>query len=152
MDLPQDFVDLLAEFARADVRFLVIGGYAVGAHGRPRATKDLDLVLEPLTGDVRNRACAALVAFGAPPHVVQALQEAGPAQVVWFGTPPLRVDLLSSVGSLDFEAAWQRRLDLLASEVAVHVVGLEDLMALKQASGRPQDLADMRALSRLAVK
>lgn len=146
MNLPQDFLDLLAEFARFDVRVLVIGGYAVGAHGRPRATKDLDLFLEPLDGPVRDRACAALAAFGAPSLVVDALRNAEPSQVVWFGAPPLRVDLLCSVGGLDFELAWQRRFDVTHGEVVIHVVGIDDLLALKQTAGRPQDLADVRVL------
>jgi hypothetical protein len=146
MNLHQDFVDLLAEFARFSVRVLVIGGYAVGAHGRPRATKDLDLFLEPLNGAVRDRVCAAVAAFGAPALVVDALRNADPSQVVWFGVPPLRVDLLCSVGGLDFELAWQRRLDLTHGEVVIHVVGIDDLLALKQTAGRPQDLADIRAL------
>lgn len=149
MNLPQDFLDLLAEFARSNVRVLVIGGYAVGAHGRPRATKDLDLFLEPLSKDVRDRACAALAVFGAPPHVVESLRSADPSQVVWFGTPPLRIDLLSNVGGLDFEMVWQRRLELKSGEVVIHVVGLDDLLALKRIAGRPQDLADIRALSPL---
>ena len=148
MNLPQDFEDLLAEFDRSNVRVLVIGGYAVGAHGRPRATKDLDLFLEPLNTEVRERACAALAAFGAPAPVVEAFRKAEPSQVVWFGTPPLRVDLLSTVGGLDFEKAWQRRFDIQSSESLVHVVGLDDLLELKRVSGRPQDLADIRALSR----
>jgi predicted nucleotidyltransferase len=148
MNLPQDFVDLLAEFAHFKVRVLVIGGYAVGAHGRPRATKDLDLFLEPLSEDVGERACSALIAFGARPHVVDALKNATPSDVVWFGAPPLRVDLLANVGGLDFEQAWQRRLDLKQDEIVIHVVGLDDLLALKKISGRPQDLADIRALAR----
>ncbi len=152
MNLPQDFVDLLAEFARFDIRVLVIGGYAVGAHGRPRATKDLDLFLEPLGSEIRDRACGALSAFGAPSHVVEALRDAGPSQVVWFGAPPLRVDLLCTVGGLDFEAAWQRRLDVTSNEIVIHVVGIDDLLALKRTAGRPQDLADIRALRLLGSR
>jgi hypothetical protein len=149
MNLPQDFADLLAEFAHSNVRVLVIGGYAVGAHGRPRATKDLDLFLEPLNEGVRMRACSALTAFGAPPHVVEALRNANPSEVVWFGAPPLRVDLLVNVGGLDFEPAWQRRFDLKQDEIVIHVVGLDDLLNLKKIAGRPQDLADIRALAPL---
>lgn len=148
MNLAQDFVDLLAAFDRASVRALVIGGYAVGAHGRPRATKDLDVLLEPLTRDTRERACRALADFGAPPSVVESLRSSNQEDIIWFGSPPLRIDLLRSVtGGLDFEQAWTRRLRIVSQGQEVHVVGLEDLLTLKRAAGRPQDLADVHALT-----
>ncbi len=147
MNLPQDFVDLLAAFDRFDVRVLVIGGYAVGAHGRPRATKDLDVLLEPLLPEMRERACLALAAFGTPPAIVDSLRSAKETDIVWFGTPPLRVDLLCSAGGLDFEQAWPRRLQLSSGDVCLNVVGLDDLLMLKRAAGRPQDMADIHALT-----
>jgi hypothetical protein len=91
--LPADFVDLLAAFADADVRYLVIGGYAVGFHDRPRATKDLDLLLADDPDNV-ERACRALGAFGATPATIEALRHSDNDEVVWFGVPPVRVDLL----------------------------------------------------------
>lgn len=148
MKLPQDFADLLAAFGRYDVRVLVIGGYAVGVHGRPRATKDLDLLLEPLTAPVRDRACQALETFGAPTETISAVRGVQPNEIVWFGIPPLRVDMLSGLPALNFEQAWPRRVELEVEGQIVHVVGLDDLIALKRAAGRPQDLADVRALSR----
>jgi hypothetical protein len=69
-------------------------------------------------------------------------------EVVWFGTPPLRVDLLQSLPGIDFEEAWLRRCDIETGGSVVHVVGFDDLVALKTAAGRPQDLADLRALAR----
>lgn len=149
MNLPHDFADLLAEFERTNIRVLVIGGYAVGVHGRPRATRDLDLLLEPLTNDVRERACAALDAFGVPAQVVEALRHAGSSQIVWFGAPPLRVDLFLRIEELDFEQAWQRRFDVQSGGIVVHVLGLQDLLDIKRVAARPQDIADIRALTRL---
>jgi hypothetical protein len=149
MNLPQDFVDLLAEFERTNVRVLVIGGYAVGVHGRPRATKDLDLLVEPQSEEVRERACAALDAFGAPARVVEDLRHADASQVVWFGAPPLRVDLFLSMGNLDFDQAWRQRFDVRSGNIVVHVLGLQDLLAVKRSAARPQDIADIRVLTRL---
>ena len=69
MDLHPDFKDLLAEFARSKVSFALLGGYAMGYHAKPRATKDLDLLLSG-QGDNLQRAADALAAFGAPAHLV----------------------------------------------------------------------------------
>jgi hypothetical protein len=85
--LPRDFVELLTEFAAADVRYLVIGGYAVGFHDRPRATKDIGLLLAD-TPDNISRARQALTLFGAPPGIVEALEGSAFDDVVWFGIPP----------------------------------------------------------------
>jgi hypothetical protein len=78
--LPQDFVDLLTEFAAFEVRYLVIGGYAVGFHDRPRATKDLDLLVEADPQNVRQ-ACEALAAFGAPVAIIDAFRNAASDEV-----------------------------------------------------------------------
>jgi hypothetical protein len=70
MDLHPDFKDLLAEFARAGVRYALLGGYAVGYHGKPRVTKDLDLLVSG-EGDNLSRVARVLAAFGAPPAIVE---------------------------------------------------------------------------------
>jgi hypothetical protein len=149
--LPLDFVDLLAAFAGAKVRFLVIGGYAVGFHDRPRATKDLDLMLGSERANI-ERTCQALRVFGAPDSVVQGLMDAASDEVVWFGAPPTRVDLLQSAPGFDFETAYARRLLLTVGELEISIVGLEDLIAMKKASGRDQDMADVRRLMRQLSK
>jgi hypothetical protein len=149
--LPQDFVDLLAAFADAEVRYLVIGGYAVGFHDRPRATKDIDLLLDDEHDNV-ERACRALSDFGAPPTIVEGLRQAAVDEVVWFGVPPARVDLLKSAPGVDFEGAFARHVQLSANELSIPVVGLEDLIAMKTAAGRDQDRADVRRLERRRQK
>jgi hypothetical protein len=145
--LPADFVDLLAAFADADVRYLVIGGYAVGFHDRPRATKDLDLLLADDPDNV-ERACRALDAFGATPAIVQALRQSANDEVVWFGVPPVRVDLLKSVPGIEFDSAFTRRVRMEAGELELPVVGLDDLISMKRAADRDQDRADVRRLKR----
>ena len=149
--LPADFVDLLAAFADADVQYLVIGGYAVGFHDRPRATKDLDLLLAHDPDNV-ERACRALDAFGATPATVQALRQCAKDEVVWFGAAPVRVDLLKSVPGVEFDAAFARRVPMEAGELTLPVVGLDDLIAMKRAADRDQDRADVRRLERRRQK
>jgi hypothetical protein len=137
----------LAEFASADVRYLVIGGYAVGFHDRPRATKDLDILL---AGDAENveRACRALGAFGAAQSTIEALRHSASDEVVWFGVPPGRVDLLKSAPGVDFNAAFTRHAEIQAGALTIRVVGLADLIAMKKAAGRDQDRADVKRLER----
>lgn len=143
--LALDFVDLLAAFDRAEVRYLIIGGYAVGYHDRPRTTKDLDLLLDPATDNIQ-RASQALLDFGAPVEIAAHLEAAVADEVVWMGHPPVRVDLLKDAPGVDFAAAWARRVVDVWSGVSVSLISREDLIRSKQASGREQDLIDARNL------
>ena len=91
MKLPPDFRDLLEEFAREGVEHVVIGGYAYAFHVQPRATKDIDLLLEGSDANL-TRAARALTRYGAPANVVAAVQRLGSDEVAYVGRPPLRVD------------------------------------------------------------
>lgn len=147
MKLHQDFRDLLVEFADAKVEFMVIGGYAVAHYDRPRYTKDIDVWLNRTAPNV-ERACRALTSFGAPPHIIEALRNAREDEVVWLGSPPLRVDFLQSVGPGCFDEAWGRREVVHLDDIDVPVIGIDDLIASKRAAGRPQDLVDVDNLER----
>lgn len=148
--LPLDFVDLLAAFGDAEVRYLVIGGYAVGYHDRPRTTKDLDILLDREPQNI-GRACRSLLEFGAHIDVVSHLEAAIDDEVVWMGHPPLRVDFLKDAPGVDFADAWTRRVVSSWSGVAVNVISRVDLIRSKRASGREQDLIDARNLEREEV-
>lgn len=144
---PADFSDLIAEFERASVEFLVVGGYAVGAHGRPRATKDLDLWIAG--GANLERVAVALAAFGLPESLQDAARSLDDDAVLYFGRPPLRVDLLRSIDGVRFQDAAPRAVRLQLGDRVVPVIALEDLVANKRASGRPQDVADVAALEKI---
>lgn len=147
-NLPADFAELLQAFADAEVRYLVIGGYAVGYHDRPRTTKDLDLLLDPDADNV-SRACDALHRFGAPASVVADLKAAGGDEIVWMGRPPLRVDFLKRVPGVDFTKAWTRRIVDEWNGAVVSIISRGDLVAAKRAAGREQDLVDAKNLERI---
>lgn len=147
MRLPTDFVDLLAEFGNADVRYLIIGGYAVGFHDRPRTTKDLDVLLDAEPANV-ERAAQALVAFGAPESVASDLVSATMDEIVWFGTPPARIDLLKSAPGVEFGPAYERRIEQDWSGAIARIISLEDLIVSKRAAARDQDLVDAKNLER----
>lgn len=148
MDLPPDFKELLAEFARSAVEAVLVGGYAVAFHGRPRATKDIDLVLEGSPANLR-RASEALARFGAPSVVVDAVRVQAPNDIVYLGQPPLRIDLLRTIDGVDPEGLAARAVVTEIDGVALRVIDLSDLISNKRAAGRPQDLIDAELLERV---
>ena len=151
MDLHQDFRDLLAELVRFGVSFAILGGYAVGHHAKPRATKDLDLLVAGSDENLQQLALA-LAAFGAPPNVVAAAREMKPTEVVFLGAPPVRVDILRAADGIETEAVLARAVGVDLGQLEVKVVALDDLIANKRAAGRPQDLADVALLERVRAQ
>ena len=152
MDLPSDLIDLLAAFDRHEVEYLLVGGVAVAVHGHPRFTKDADLWLRDEPENL-NRTCTALSEFGAPLAAINALGPAQAEDVVWMGHPPARIDLMKGLPGGDFARAWRTRIEVSCGDVVVKVVGRDELIRLKRACGRPQDLGrcrqpGIRALSR----
>ena len=143
-----DFLDLLTALNAADARFLVVGGYAVGVHGRPRATKDLDVWIET-SADNARRVMQALRDFGAPLGDLEEKDLETPGTGFKMGEPPSRVDILTQIEGVRFEDAWPRRLETSFVTVKCAVIGRADLLANKRAAGRPQDLADVAALEKL---
>lgn len=151
MDLPPDFSDLLEELGRDAVEFLLVGGYAVAFHGRPRATKDIDILLE---GSPENlaRAASALTRFGAPPNVVKAINVMQESEVVFMGQPPLRVDFLRSIDGVAPAELFSRAEVAEIDGKCIKVISLDDLIANKRAAGRAQDLLDAEFLERVRAR
>jgi hypothetical protein len=128
---------------------MVVGGYAVAAHGRPRGTKDLDVWVEP-TLENAHRVLAALAEFGAAAGDLSPEDLATPGTGFMMGRPPTRIDILTRLVGVDFATAWSRAtITDFAPGCRCRVIGLKDLIANKRAAARPQDLADVEALERL---
>ncbi len=142
-----DLADLVRAFSQHRVSYLVVGGYAVGIHARPRATKDLDLWLES-SAENRERVAQALAAFGAPNTVAESLRKAKDDEIVWFGRPPNRVDLLLHLPGVEFEQAIKRAIYVRSGHERIPVIGAKDLMRNKRAVGRDQDLVDEKNIRR----
>ena len=151
MKLPADFRELLEGFAREGVEFLVIGGYAFAFHVKPRATKDLDLLLSGSSENL-ERASRALAAYGAPVTVVEATRRLREDEVAYFGQPPLRVDLLRSIEGRTTADVMKNAVTGTWDGLALRYIALDDLIANKKAAGRPQDLADVKALERVRAR
>ncbi len=146
--LHPDFKDLLAAFAAHEVEYLVVGGYAVGFHARPRFTKDIDLWVGHSPENLK-RARAALEEFGAPAAMLEQLESALDEDVLWMGVPPVRIDVVKGVPGGEFSACLSRRVPATWDGVSVSIISRDDLIAIKRASGRPQDLLDVEALGEL---
>jgi hypothetical protein len=143
--MPKDLKDLLRAFNDHAVRYLIVGGYAFGVHAEPRATKDLDLFIRP---DEENSQALfrALTQYGAP------LDGLSPADfmdgsVFHIGQPPARVDILQHIDGISFDQAWENRIEgFVDSEVPTVVIPKDDLIQNKLASGREQDILDVKKL------
>ena len=141
----QDFIDLLNAFTVADVRFLVVGAYALAVHGRPRATGDLDLWVEP-SDENAVKVVRALAAFGAPLSGVSAADFSTPGVVYQIGVAPGRVDVLTELSGLTFAEAWDSRVRRPFGSIEVDVIGRDAFVKNKRATGRARDLADIDGL------
>jgi hypothetical protein len=141
-----DFKELLSELNAHQVRYLIVGGYAVSFHTEPRFTKDLDIVIG---ADRENSKAAysALAKFGAPLADLQPADLIEPGGFYRMGNPPIMVDILPTIAGVEFAEAWPRRVDVtLDDTLTVPVISRQDLLSAKIAAGRPQDLADAAAL------
>ena len=128
IDLARDFRDLLHAFIDHEVRFLVVGAYALAVHGRPRATGDLDLWVDPTAANAEH-AFAALQRFGVPLRDLTPADLATPGVVYQIGLAPLRIDVLTRISGVEFADAWPRRVQARFEDVVVPVLGREDLLA-----------------------
>jgi hypothetical protein len=124
---------------------VVVGAWAVGFHGEPRFTNDLDLLIGQEPSNLL-RVVRALRAFGAPPSVLESLRNLGPDELLFFGSPPSRVDLLRRIPGVDFREAHARSVLADWGGVPVRVLCKQDLICAKRAAGRAKDRDDLRRL------
>jgi hypothetical protein len=146
----QDYKDLLSAFQSRGVKYLIVGGFAVIYHSQPRFTKDMDLFIK---ADQENAKAtyAALAAFGAPLQGIRHDDFTDCNSFFRFGRDPKAFDILPAIPGVDFDAAWERRVETLidaATGLKANFISADDLIASKLASGRPQDLADADAVQK----
>lgn len=143
-----DFKELLSAFNAHSVKYLIVGGYAVSYHAQPRATKDLDIFIkaDPANADA---TFAALASFGAPLDGISKEDLADPRKFIRFGQPPIAIDILPGIDGVDFDQAWERRIEGLIDPViglTAFIISRTDLIASKLAAGRMRDLADVEEI------
>lgn len=147
--MPEDLKELLRAFNDHAVRYLIVGGYAFGVHAEPRATKDLDVFIAT---DLANSIAVyrALAAYGAP------LESLTPADFrdqsgFQIGQPPARIDILPTISGVQFEEAWENRVEgLIGGDIVAPVISRDDLIRNKTEAGRRQDILDIESLQSAA--
>ena len=145
--LTKDFVEFIECCVARDVKFLIVGGYALAAHGHPRATKDLDVWIM-IEHHNAEKLVDALGDFGMESVGLESADFMEPEIVVQLGYPPVRIDLITSATGVDFEGCWERRMPVSVGSVEAGFLSYDDLIANKRASARPQDLVDVDVLER----
>ncbi len=143
--LNEDYKDMLHALSDEKVKFLLVGAYALAAHGYPRATMDIDIWIMPSPQNA-DAVLRALGSFGAPLHNLtkEDLQKDG--TIFQIGVAPRRIDIITTASGLQFEDAYERSLAVNIEGIEVHVPSIDDLILNKKTSGRIKDLADAEAL------
>ena len=145
IQLPPDFKEFLKLLNSHRVEYLLVGGYAVGYHGYPRATGDMDLWVAVRQNNA-EKLVVALREFGLNAPQLSAdifLQE---NQIIRMGVPPMRIELLTTISGVDFDSCYPERIVDVIDSVEVHIINLKHLKQNKQASGRYKDLDDLQYL------
>jgi len=143
--LNPDFSDLLSIFNAHRVEYLVVGAHALAVHGHVRATKDLDIWVNPTPANA-DRVLEALREFGAPLLDLGVDDLSRPGLTFQIGLPPVRIDVITSIDGVEFDPAWSRKFRATLDDLAVWVLSRDDLITNKRTTARTQDLADLEHL------
>lgn len=143
--LNPDFRDMLSELSDSQAKYIIVGAYALAAHGYPRATGDIDIWVDATPENAEN-VLAALAKFGAPLDQITVADLSAPGLVFQIGIAPRRIDILTSITAVEFSEAWKRKQEIDVDGISVPILAEEDFLANKKALGRPKDLADIDAI------
>lgn len=146
MFVNSDFSDLLRIFNDHNVRYMVIGGYAVVQYAEPRFNNNLEMLISTDTENAET-VYNALLEFGAPLAGLTWKDFSEEESFLQMGVPPIRVDILMGIPGIQFEECWNRRMEVDFDGIKVIFISKQDLIASKRAAGRPQDLIDADLLS-----
>jgi hypothetical protein len=143
--LNEDYKDMLQVLAAEKVKFLLVGAYALAAHGYPRATMDIDIWIMPSPGNAAA-VMRALERFGAPLRELSASDFQMEGVIFQVGVAPRRIDILTTVDGLNFDDAFAHSTVVEIEGIEIHIPSVTDIIINKRASGRTKDLADVEML------
>ena len=148
LELPNDFKEFLKLLRAHGVKYLLIGGYAVGVHGRPRFTNDLDVwvAVAPVNA---KRVVEALSEFGFEDPGLSVDLFLQPDSIVRMGNEPVRIEIATAISGVEFDECYRERVETELDGVPVSVINLHHLRINKLASGRSKDLADLESLPKV---
>ena len=145
--LNSDYKDMLQILLDKGVKFLLVGAYAMGAHGYPRATGDIDIWVEP-TAENSTRVYRSVAAFGAPLHEIDEATFAKPDVVFQIGVAPRRIDIITTISGVGFDDAYQQRQIVEIEDLSIPILSLGNLIKNKRATGRDKDRLDADQLDK----
>jgi hypothetical protein len=143
MQLPEVFKEFIKCLNLNKVKYLLIGGWAVGLHGHPRATKDIDFLISIEKSNLENLD-KALKDFYAPPYNIGDFGEKG--NIIRFGVSPIQIDVINEADGIDIEDCYLRKNNIVYENIEISLISKEDLIINKKSSGRQSDLADVEKL------
>ena len=146
IQIPSDFKEFLKLLNSQSVEYMLIGGYAVGYYGYPRPTGDMDIWIARNNENVQQ-LMGVLTDFGFDLSDVSAELFMQPDQIIRMGVPPLRLEIITSISGRDFSDCYPRRIVAEMGDVMVSLIGFDDLIENKKASGRHKDIDDLEKLS-----
>lgn len=150
MDLPDDWKEFCSLLNEHEVEYLVVGAFALAFHGLPRLTIDVDFWVNP-TLENAERLTAALAEFGFPSTLDQIPEFSQPNKIWQIGTPPFRIDVLTSIDGVEFEDAWRDRVPGTLGEEKVHYLSREHYLKNKRSTPRLKDRQDADRLDELGA-
>jgi len=146
--LNEDYKDMLRALSDEKVKFLLVGAYAMAAHGYPRATMDIDIWVMPSSQNA-DAVLRALRRFGASLHGLKKEDLQKDGTIFQIGVAPRRIDIITAASGLQFEEVYKQALSVNVEGIEVHIPSINDLIRNKRASGRTKDMADVEALEAL---
>ena len=146
MDLSKDLFEFIKSLNSNNVEYVIVGGYAQAFHGRPRFTGDIDVLINS-SGENAARLQSALGQFGFGHLGLREQDFTSEGQVIQLGVAPNRIDILTSLTGCNFDEVWTTRIAGKIADLPVNFIAREQYIRNKRAVGRPQDLADLEALS-----
>jgi predicted nucleotidyltransferase len=151
MTLEKDFEDFVVLLNKHHVDYMIVGGYALAFHGKPRHTGDLDIWID-ISNDNAKKMTDVIVDFGMRALGIEKEDFLQKGIITQIGYPPLRIDILNEIDGVDFKEAYSSKLIIDVDGMKINYIGLDDLIKNKTSSGRQQDLTDVNSLKKLKKK
>lgn len=151
MTLEKDFEDFVALLNKHQVNYMIVGGYALAFHGKPRHTGDLDIWID-ISEDNAEKMTAVIADFGMKSLGITSDDFLQKGIITQIGHPPLRIDILNEIDGVYFQDAYINKLIIDIDGLIINYIGLDDLIKNKQSSGRSQDLTDVKTLKKIKKK
>ena len=148
MTLDKDFEDFVFLLNKYDVNYMIIGGYALAFHGRPRHTGDLDIWID-VSEENAKKMFGVINEFGLTSLGLKVEDFLERGIITQIGYPPLRIDILNEIDGVEFNEAYQNKLIIDIDGLPISYISLDDLIKNKQVSGRQRDLSDVSELNKL---